>query len=128
YPDAVRKIIFPIHYYEKYSFTDKEISLISDAIDIRCHDIEKMSCIVVRDGGFLIYISDFEEQDLDKNYTKSVDGYYGRIYVDKDPDTIYDTICYFEEYDNQDVLVIKVRDFDRTLYKIVKKKSTHTVL
>ena len=59
---------------------------------------------------------------------KSVDGYYGRIYVDKDPDTIYDTICYFEEYDNQDVLVIKVRDFDRTLYKIVKKKSTHTVL
>ncbi|MDE5753456.1 MAG: hypothetical protein K2H89_02765 [Oscillospiraceae bacterium] len=129
YTDLPRKILFPIHYYEKYSFTDKEISLISDAIDIRCNDIEKMSCIVVRDGGFLIYISDFEEQDLDKNYTKKLDAYGKIIYEDKDPDTIYDTICYFEEYDdNQDVLVVDIHGYNHTLSKIVKKKSTHTIL
>ena len=119
YPDTVRKIIFPRHYYEKYSFTDKEISSISDAINIQCNDIEKMYGVKARINGYDIYILDFEEQDLFKNYIKSTDIYYGIIYTDKDPDTIYNTmhytICYFEEYDdNQDVLV-------------VKENSTHTI-
>lgn len=128
YTDLPRKILFPIHYYEKYSFTDKEISLISDAIDIRCNDIEKMSYVAIRDGAFLIYISDFEEQDLDKNYNKTSTLDYEILYEDTDPNTIYNTICYFEKYDEQDILVVNVHGFDRTLHKIVKKNSTHTVL
>ena len=133
YPDTVRKIIFPIHCYEKYSFTDKEISSISDAINIQCHAIEKMYGVKARINGYDIYILDFEEQDLCKNYIKSTDSYYGIIYTDKAPDTRYNsmdyTICYFEEYDdNQDVLVVKVRGYNYTLSKVVKKKSTHTIL
>ncbi|MBD5143399.1 MAG: hypothetical protein HDT22_07315 [Ruminococcus sp.] len=127
YTDLPRKIFFPIHYYEKYSFTDKEISSISDAINIECNSIEMMSYFATRDGEFTIYISDFEKKDLYENYTKNSYSYDNIVYEDKDPDTIYDTICYFEEYNGQNVLVVRMPSYDDNLYKIVKKKSKHTI-
>ena len=127
YTDILGKILFPIHRYEKSSFTDKEINLISDTINIQCNKIEKMNYTTARDSVFLIYISDFEEQDLNKNYNKTSSLNYDILYEDKDPNTIRGTICYFEEYNEQDVLVVSVRDYNDILRKIVKKNSIHTI-
>ncbi|MBD5142357.1 MAG: hypothetical protein HDT22_01930 [Ruminococcus sp.] len=122
--DLPMRLFWTYNYPEKYSFTDKEISLISDVIHIRCNTIEKMIGSYGKDCSFIIYISDFEEQDLDINYTKTLDFYGEYEYIENNTNNkMFPTTCYFEKYEEQDVLLVEFHGYDSTLYKIVPQSS-----
>ena len=112
---------------EKYSFTNKEISSISDVIQIRCNTIEKMIGAHGKDCVFIIYISDYEEQDLDINYTKKSTIHTDNRIIYEENNTNNDkrfpTTCYFGKYEEQDVLVVEFHGHNSTLHNIVPQPS-----
>ncbi|MBD5142356.1 MAG: hypothetical protein HDT22_01925 [Ruminococcus sp.] len=113
---------------EKHHFTNRETSLISDVIHIRCNKIEKMIGFYGKDCSFAICISDFEKEDLNINYTKTVNFYDEVLYEENNTDKIFPIKCNFEKYEEQDVLVVEIYDYDPTLYNIVPQPSLLTCL
>lgn len=129
YTDLPEQFLWHNAIREKHHFTNRETSLISDVIHIRCNKIEKMKASCVRDTIFSIYISDYEEEDLNINYTKTVNFYDEVIYEENNTVKIhpYPIECYFEKYEEQDVLVVEIHDYDPTLDKIISQ-ITYVIL
>ena len=129
YTDLPEQFFWANAIREKHHFTNRETSLISDVIHIRCNTIEEMVYSHGKDTAFIIYISDFEEEDLNINYTKKSTIYNdnGIIYEENNTNKIDPITCNFEKYGEQDVLRVVFRGWDSTLYKIVPQ-SPYVIL
>lgn len=111
------KFSFNTQYYEKSTFTQEELNIISSVISVDCNniDIKKITFSHAKDSLFVMYISEIQQSDLDINYVKINDNFDEALYESMDNQNIE---CILDN--NQNTAVIRIKEFNDVLYNMVK--------